>query len=89
MHFSAPRLPPLYLGVVRDDCRLHLSEHHGDSTPAPPSACASTTWKPTTAELAAKAYKYARPGLTDPEWGTREMTIGDGFGNKMIFFRPR
>ena len=24
---------PLYLGVRRDECVLHLSEHHGDSTP--------------------------------------------------------
>ena len=24
---------PLYLGVQRGDCLLHLSEHHGDGTP--------------------------------------------------------
>ena len=24
---------PLYMGVRRGDCVLHLSEHHGDGTP--------------------------------------------------------
>ena len=24
---------PLYMQVSRDDCRLHLSEHHGDASP--------------------------------------------------------
>ena len=24
---------PLYMGVRRGDCALHLSEHHGDATP--------------------------------------------------------
>jgi catechol 2,3-dioxygenase-like lactoylglutathione lyase family enzyme len=24
---------PLYMGVVRDGCILHLSEHHGDGAP--------------------------------------------------------
>ena len=37
--------------------------------------------------LTGKQYKYYRPGLQDQEWGTREMTVQDGFGNKLIFFR--
>ena len=24
---------PLYMGIARGDCHLHLSEHHGDATP--------------------------------------------------------
>ena len=40
------------------------------------------------AQLVAKNYKYYRPGLQDQEWGTREMTVQDGFGNKLIFYRP-
>lgn len=24
---------PLYMGISRDGCKLHLSEHHGDGTP--------------------------------------------------------
>ena len=25
---------PLYLGIARDECELHLCEHHGDGSPA-------------------------------------------------------
>ena len=37
--------------------------------------------------LLAKRYKYYRPGIEDTEWGTREVTVQDGFGNKLIFYR--
>lgn len=36
-------------------------------------------------ELLEKKYKYSRPGIQDQSWGTRDMTIGDPFGNKLIF----
>ena len=39
------------------------------------------------AQLTAKKYKYYRPGLQDQEWGMREMTVQDGFGNSIIFYR--
>ena len=35
--------------------------------------------------LLAKKYKYARPGIQQIPWGTREMTIGDPFRNQLIF----
>ena len=31
-HRFEPELP-LYMQVARGDCRLHLSEHHGDGAP--------------------------------------------------------
>jgi methyltransferase (TIGR00027 family) len=34
-----------------------------------------------------KQYKYARPGVGDTPWHTREMKITDPFGNHLIFFR--
>ena len=34
-----------------------------------------------------KPYKYYRPGLEDMEWGQRQMSVEDGSGNKLIFFR--
>jgi hypothetical protein len=37
------------------------------------------------AELRAKAYKYARPGIADMPWGTREMSVRDPFGNRLTF----
>ena len=39
-------------------------------------------------ELLAKHYKYARPGVSDTPWRTREMTIKDPFGNRLVFSQP-
>jgi len=39
------------------------------------------------AEVAEKHYKNYRPSLQDQEWGTREMSVQDGAGNKLIFYR--
>ena len=39
------------------------------------------------AELQTRPYKNYRPGLQDQEWGAREMTVQDGAGNKLIFYR--
>ena len=39
-------------------------------------------------ELSAKDYNYARPGIEDTSYGTREVRISDPFGNKLIFFEP-
>jgi len=86
-HRFAPGMP-IYMGIVRGECHLQLSEHHGDGTPGAYVKVRVEELEAYHAELAAKPYKYARPGLMDMEWGERQMTIGDGFGNKLIFFRP-
>jgi catechol 2,3-dioxygenase-like lactoylglutathione lyase family enzyme len=78
---------PLYMGISRDGCRLHLSEHHGDGTPGAFLRILVDDLEAYQEQLLAKNYKYARPGLHDQEWGTREMPVGDGFGNKLIFYR--
>src|SRR5581483_7241728 len=78
---------PIYLGLSRGDCRLHLSEHHGDGTPGTFVRVRVDALEGYLAELQAKPYKYSRAGIMDTEWKTREMTIGDGFGNKLIFYR--
>lgn len=31
--------------------------------------------------------KYYRPGVENTRWNTREMTVQDGFGNTLVFFR--
>ena len=36
-------------------------------------------------DLAAKRYKYARPGIETQSWGLKEMTVIDPFGNRLIF----
>ena len=39
------------------------------------------------AELASRPYRHYRPHLQDQEWGTRELVVQDGAGNKLIFYR--
>jgi catechol 2,3-dioxygenase-like lactoylglutathione lyase family enzyme len=80
---------PIYLGVSRGACLLHLTEHHGD-------ACAGATIRIETddvhglsAELGAKSYRYAKPGAPDIKpWGSIELSITDPFGNRLTFHQP-
>ncbi len=30
-------------------------------------------------------FKYARPGIQETPWGSREMAIHDPFGNRLVF----
>lgn len=79
---------PLYMQVARSGVLLHLTEHHGDACPG------STVFVPLEgldalhAELGAKAYKYARPGIEPVDWG-RQMRIADPFGNTLRFTETR
>jgi catechol 2,3-dioxygenase-like lactoylglutathione lyase family enzyme len=77
---------PLYMGIRLGDCQLHLSEHHGDGTPGTYVRIRVDELEEFHAAL--KPYKYFRPSLQDQEWGTREMVVYDGFGNRLIFDRP-
>ena len=36
-------------------------------------------------QLLEKNYKYARPGIEQMPWGTRDMSIADPFGNRLTF----
>jgi catechol 2,3-dioxygenase-like lactoylglutathione lyase family enzyme len=76
---------PLYVQVSRDGCVLHLSEHHGDATPGGAVRIESTDVDVFQAELLARQYKYARPGVELMPWGTRDMSIKDPFGNRLTF----
>jgi uncharacterized glyoxalase superfamily protein PhnB len=78
---------PIYMQVSRGDCRLHLSEHHGDGTPGNRIRVQVDELEAYHAELTAKRYKYYRPGLQDQEWGEREMKVLDPFGNAINFHR--
>ena len=76
---------PLYLQVARDGCVLHLSEHHGDCCPGAAVRIAIDDVDAYQAELIAKQYGYARPGVDDTPWGAREMSVKDPFGNRLTF----
>ena len=78
---------PIYLQVSLGGCKLHLSEHHGDGAPGARVRIEVDELEGYHQSLLAKKYKYYRPGLQDMEWGTREMSVEDGFGNKLIFFK--
>lgn len=82
-HRFAPDLP-LYLQVSRADCRLHLSEHHGDATPGSTLRIPVRELEALHAELTAKKYRNARPGIETQPWG-RELSVKDPFGNRLVF----
>jgi catechol 2,3-dioxygenase-like lactoylglutathione lyase family enzyme len=85
-HRFEPGLP-LYCQVSRGDCRLHLSEHHGDATPGSAVRVQVAGLDEFHAELAARPYKHARPGIQEQPWG-RDMPVTDPAGNRIIFTEP-
>lgn len=80
---------PLYMAVSRDGCELHLSEHHGDGAPGIAVRVEVEDIAALQRELIDKAYRYARPGLEETPWGTREVSVADPFGNQLHFFENR
>lgn len=72
---------PLYVRVSRDRARLDLSEHHGDGT------FGTAVWIPVAdatalhAELSAKRYARARPGIDAQAPGGPTIEVVDPFGN--------
>lgn len=77
---------PLYLQVSRDHCIIHLSEHHGDCNPGGALRIETGDIDRLNQELLQKDYKYAKPGVEQTPWKTREMSISDPFGNRLLFF---
>jgi uncharacterized glyoxalase superfamily protein PhnB len=81
---------PLYLQISKGECILHLSEHHGDASPGSALRIETPGLADFCAALRAQDYKYSKPG--NPEempWGSREISIGDPFGNRMTFFEEK
>lgn len=80
---------PLYMQVSSGACLLHLSEHHGDATPGAAVRIETADVDDLQRTLLARKYKYARPGVEDTPWGTRDMSIKDPFGNRLTFWTRR
>jgi len=76
---------PLYLGVQRDGCELHLSEHHGDASPGASLRIAASDIDALHAELHSRPNANARPEVVQQPWGTRDMSVTDPFGNRLTF----
>lgn len=77
---------PLYMEVARDSCVLHLSEHHGDATPGSAARIPVDDAAAFQRSLLAKNCRFARPGLLETSWKTREVSVSDPFGNRLHFF---
>ncbi|MBD8806008.1 glyoxalase superfamily protein [Pseudomonas syringae] len=75
---------PLYLGIIRDGLRLHLSEHHGDSSPGSTVFVPMLNIEMLRDELQAKRYGYGRPDIVEQGWG-RVLEVYDPFGNRIRF----
>lgn len=78
---------PLYMEIARGQCRIHLSEHFGDATPGSSIRVEVPDIEALHRELTEKKYRHARPGLDDTPYDTREVRVGDPFGNRLIFYK--
>lgn len=76
---------PLYMQLSRDGCVVHLSGHHGDACPGAAMRITAVDLDALHAEISAKGYANARPGIEDMPWGTRDMSVTDPFGNRLTF----
>jgi uncharacterized glyoxalase superfamily protein PhnB len=74
---------PIYMQVSREGMTLHLSEHHGDSTPGARIYIECTGLKEYHQLLIDKKYKNNRPGLEKSFYGTWCMEVIDPFGNRL------
>lgn len=76
---------PLYMQISKDGCVLHLSEHHGDCCPGAAMRIETDELDTFHADLMAKSYKNARPGIEETPWNSRDMSVSDPFGNRLTF----
>ena len=76
---------PLYVQVSLGECVLHLSEHHGDASPGAAVRIQARGVDEYQERVLGKEYRYAKPGVEETTWGTREMSIRDPFGNRLVF----
>ena len=76
---------PVYMQVSRGELIVHLSEHHGDSTPGSHVYVMTTGVRDLHRELNDKKYRHNHPGLQQQEWGMLEVTVIDPFANRVTF----
>ena len=78
---------PLYMGLRRGDCRIHLSEHYGDGTPGSGVRIPVDDVRAYAKSLREKNFENARPGEPQlQEWGAWEITIQDPASNRLTFY---
>ncbi|MGY3715814.1 glyoxalase superfamily protein [Sutcliffiella cohnii] len=77
---------PLYIQISYGDCIIHLSENYGDSSPGSAIRIEVENLSLYHSNLLEKKYKFARPGIETTPWNTREVRLGDPFGNRIVFY---
>ena len=75
---------PVYMQLSRGSI-IHLSEHHGDASPGAAVMVDMTGIDAFHAEITAKNYKFAKPGIEPTPWGARIVKVADPFGNRLTF----
>jgi uncharacterized glyoxalase superfamily protein PhnB len=80
------RSDPCYMGLARDDARLHLSSFSGDGVSGGVVYLLVDDVDALYAEFVAKAVPVALEP-TDQTWGNREMYVKDADGNSIRFIR--
>ena len=75
---------PVYFQASREGVLLHLSEHHGDASPAATVRILVPDVMALHRELQGRDYPYARPGVETQPWGL-EVTVLDPFANRIVF----
>lgn len=76
---------PLYMGITRDGCSIHLSEHEGDCQLGSSIRISTVELDEYQLELANKHYENTHPKIEEMPWNSREMQLIDPFGNKITF----
>ena len=74
---------PLYMGLSRGGCRIHLSEHFGDAAPGARIRIEVEDVRALCKALNAADYRHARPGCQDMGGGCTGMTINDPSGHRL------
>ena len=77
---------PLYLGLSRGACRLHLSQHYGDASPGAQVPIPVSDIDAFHSHLTGKPHPYCRPSIELMPWGTRELRLTDPFSNRLAYF---
>jgi catechol 2,3-dioxygenase-like lactoylglutathione lyase family enzyme len=78
---------PCYMGVVRDDARLHLSSFADDGVSGSLVYLVAEDIDALHGELTGNGVPVEMPP-TDQSWGNREMHVRDADRNKIAFVRP-
>ncbi|MGO4303654.1 glyoxalase superfamily protein [Cupriavidus sp. RAF12] len=82
-HRFEPNLP-LYAQIKRSGVTLHLSEHHGDTTPGSAVFVPVEDIDSLLQDLESRRHPNLRPSLETVDWG-RLLQLVDPFGNRLRF----